>query len=37
MDGQIAAIASSRGLILVTANTNDFRNFKELELADWTR
>ncbi len=37
VDGQIAAIASSRGLTLVTANTDDFRHFNELELADWTR
>ncbi len=36
VDGQIAAIAGSRGLTLVTANVDDFRHFKELELADWT-
>jgi tRNA(fMet)-specific endonuclease VapC len=36
VDGQIAAIACSRGLTLVTANTDDFRRFKDLELADWT-
>jgi tRNA(fMet)-specific endonuclease VapC len=37
VDGQIAAIAHSQGLTLVTANTEDFRYFDELELADWTR
>jgi tRNA(fMet)-specific endonuclease VapC len=37
VDGQIAAIAHSQGLTLVTANIDDFRYFDELELADWTR
>jgi tRNA(fMet)-specific endonuclease VapC len=37
VDGQIAAIAHSRSLTLVTANTEDFRHFEELELVDWTR
>jgi tRNA(fMet)-specific endonuclease VapC len=37
VDGQIAAIAHSQSLTLVTANTEDFRHFDELELADWTR
>ena len=37
VDGQIAAIAHNRSLTLVTANTEDFRHFDELELADWTR
>ena len=37
VDGQIAAIAHSHSLTLVTANTEDFRYFDELELADWTR
>jgi tRNA(fMet)-specific endonuclease VapC len=37
VDGQIAAIAHSRSLTLVTANTEDFRHFDELELVDWTR
>jgi tRNA(fMet)-specific endonuclease VapC len=37
VDGQIAAIAHSQGLTLVTANRDDFRYFDELELADWTR
>jgi predicted nucleic acid-binding protein len=36
VDGEIAAIAGSRGLTLVAANVDDFRYFKELELADWT-
>ena len=37
IDGQIAAIASSQGLTLVTANTKDFHGFTDLETADWTR
>lgn len=36
-DGQIAAIAATANLILVTANTKDFSSFRELTLADWTR
>lgn len=34
-DGQIAAVAAVNGLILVTANTADFVNFKALELVNW--
>jgi tRNA(fMet)-specific endonuclease VapC len=34
--GQIAAIAFTQGLTLVTANTKDFRSFDGLETADWT-
>ncbi len=37
VDGQIAAIAHTQGLTLVTANPDDFRYFDELELVDWTR
>lgn len=37
VDGQIAAIAFTQGLVLVTANTSDFRSFRSLEAADWTR
>lgn len=35
VDGQIAAIASTQSLVLVTANTKDFRPFANLETADW--
>ena len=34
-DGQIAAIASVNNLILVTNNTSDFANFKNLRLENW--
>jgi tRNA(fMet)-specific endonuclease VapC len=37
VDGQIAAIAHNESLTLVTANTEDFRYFVDLEIADWTR
>jgi tRNA(fMet)-specific endonuclease VapC len=37
VDGQIAAIAHNESLTLVTANTEDFRYFDDLEIADWTR
>jgi tRNA(fMet)-specific endonuclease VapC len=37
VDGQIAAIAHGESLTLVTANTEDFRYFDDLEIADWTR
>lgn len=36
VDGQIAAIACTRGLTLVTANIKDFRSFEGLESVDWT-
>lgn len=36
VDGQIAAIAFTRGLTLVTANIKDFRSFDGLEAVDWT-
>lgn len=35
VDGQIAAIAHSQGLTLVTANVEDFRYFDGLQLTDW--
>jgi tRNA(fMet)-specific endonuclease VapC len=37
VDGQIAAIAHSNDLVLVTANTKDFRHYSGLKLEDWTR
>jgi tRNA(fMet)-specific endonuclease VapC len=36
VDGQIAAIAFTQGLVLVTTNSRDFRAFADLETADWT-
>ena len=36
-DGQIAAIARVNELVLVTANTRDFRRFEGLSLEDWSR
>jgi tRNA(fMet)-specific endonuclease VapC len=36
VDGQIAAIAFTRSLALVTANAKDFRWFDGLETVDWT-
>lgn len=36
VDGQIAAIARTNDLVLVTGNRKDFRLFEGLELADWT-
>jgi tRNA(fMet)-specific endonuclease VapC len=37
VDGQNAAIAHVRDLVLVTANTKDFARFKGLKVEDWTR
>jgi tRNA(fMet)-specific endonuclease VapC len=37
VDGQIAAIARTNGLVLVTSNTSDFEAFEDLELEDWAR
>ena len=34
-DGQIAAIACVRALILVTLNTDDFRDFQGLQMRSW--
>jgi tRNA(fMet)-specific endonuclease VapC len=36
VDGQIAAIACVRDLILVTANVKDFARFRGLTVEDWT-
>ena len=36
-DGQIAAIAHTNGLIVVTINVKDFRRVKELQVEDWSR
>lgn len=36
-DGQIAAIAHTNGLVLVTVNVKDFARFKELEVIDWSK
>ena len=35
VDGQIAAIAHTNGLILVTSNTSDFRAFGDLRVENW--
>lgn len=35
VDGQIAAIASVNGLTLVTSNTSDFREFRDLKVCAW--
>ena len=35
MDRQIAAIAATNGLVLVTANLSDHQAFSGLQLADW--
>lgn len=35
IDGQIAAIAHTNNLILVTRNTTDFENFLDLQLENW--
>lgn len=37
VDGQIAAIASTQGLVLVTSNPRDFAGFRDLEVVDWSR
>lgn len=34
-DGQIAAIAKVHGLVLVTLNVVDFRNFQGLQIESW--
>jgi tRNA(fMet)-specific endonuclease VapC len=36
VDGQIAAIAHTQALTLVTANPRDFRWFEDLATGDWT-
>jgi tRNA(fMet)-specific endonuclease VapC len=35
VDGQIAAVASTNNLILVTRNITDFENFADLSLENW--
>ena len=35
-DGQIAAIAHTNGLVLVTVNARDFTRFKGLEVENWS-
>ena len=35
VDGQIAAIAATNGLTLVTRNTGDFDSFAELSVENW--
>jgi tRNA(fMet)-specific endonuclease VapC len=37
VDGQIAAIAHTNDLTLVTANTKDFTHFRGLRVEDWSR
>jgi tRNA(fMet)-specific endonuclease VapC len=34
-DGQIAAVAATRDLILVTANIKDFKRFSDITVASW--
>ncbi len=36
-DGQIAAIARTNELILVTLNLSDYADFRDLEIEDWRR
>lgn len=36
VDGQIAAIAATNGLVLVTANPADFADFQRLAVEDWS-
>ena len=35
IDGQIAAVAATRGLVLVTRNTADFAGYARLHVEDW--
>jgi tRNA(fMet)-specific endonuclease VapC len=35
LDGQIAAIAKTNNLILVTGNISDYQNFTELQIENW--
>jgi len=34
-DAQIAAVAGSRGLVLVTRNVADFKGFRGLKIQNW--
>jgi tRNA(fMet)-specific endonuclease VapC len=36
-DSQIAAIAHTNGLVLVTVNTKDFGRFRDLQVEDWSK
>ena len=36
-DSQIAAIAHTNGLVLVTVNTRDFGRFKDLQVENWSK
>ncbi|MBX3002174.1 MAG: type II toxin-antitoxin system VapC family toxin [Caldilineaceae bacterium] len=36
VDSQIAAIAATNGLAIVTFNTADYKNFATLEVLDWS-
>jgi tRNA(fMet)-specific endonuclease VapC len=36
VDGQIAAVAATQGLTLVTLNRADYRNYRGLDLEDWS-
>jgi tRNA(fMet)-specific endonuclease VapC len=36
-DGQIIAIAKANELILVTLNSADYSNFREVEIEDWSK
>jgi tRNA(fMet)-specific endonuclease VapC len=35
-DGQIAALAATNDLVMVTSNISDFADFKGLQLLDWS-
>jgi len=37
VDGQIASIAQTNDLVLVTTNADDFFRFEDLEVQDWSR
>lgn len=34
-DGQIAAVAGTNGLVLVTANVVDYEHFRDVRIEDW--
>lgn len=36
VDGQIAAIAGTNNMVLVTFNSSDFQHFRELQIEDWS-
>ena len=36
VDGQIAAVAYTNDLVLVTANVSDYANFQRLEVENWS-